>query len=96
MWSQAKSLEEEKKLVEEQRAIVRRKLRRQRAKRIASARFLSRKISKKVRGIVKKFPNIRKDIENYVTEFNVGADYWRTGVLTFDGNRHVKEKVTTE
>ena len=47
MWSQAKSLEEEKKkVVEKQRAIMRCKLRRQRAKRIASARFLSRKIKK--------------------------------------------------
>ena len=48
-----------------------------------------------MRGIIKKFPNIGKDIEKFVTEWNVGADYWRrTGVLTFDGNRNVKEKVT--
>ena len=33
----------------------------------------------------------------FVQERNVGADYWRrTGVLTFDGNRHVREKVTYE
>ena len=45
-----------------------------------------------MRGVVKKFHSIGKDIEKFVT---VGADYWRrTGVLTFDGNRRVKEKVT--
>lgn len=70
---------------------MRRKLRRRRVKRVADARFLLRKVSKKVRGIMKKFPNIGKDIEKFVTEQNVGADYWRrTGVLTFDGNRNVK------
>ena len=49
------------------------------------------------RGIVKKFPNIGKAIEDFVSERNVGADFWRrTGVLTFDRNQNVKEKVTYE
>ena len=44
---------------------------------------------------MKKFPNIGKDIEKFVQERNIGADCWRqTGVLTFDGNRQVREKVT--
>ena len=38
---------------------------------------------------------IGKVIEEYVQSRNVGADAWRrTGVLTFDGNRKVKEKAT--
>ena len=96
--SQAAVMEEEKKtVIKKHREILRRKIRRQRAKRIATANLLSRKVSKKARGIVKKFPNIGKAIEDYVSERNVGADYWRrTGVLTFDGNQNVKEKVTYE
>lgn len=36
-------------------------------------------------------------IEEFVKERSVGADAWRrTGVLTFDGNKQVKEKVTYE
>ena len=51
------------------------------------------KVSKKARGIVRKFPNIGKAIEDLISECNVGADFWRrTGVVTFDGNRKVKEK----
>ena len=43
--------------------------------------------------IVKEFPTIGKEIEDYVRSCNVGADAWqRTGVLTFDGNLHVKSK----
>ena len=60
-------------------------------------RFLSRKVSKAVRGVLLECPNIGKDIETFVSERNVGADAWRrTGVLTFDGNRKIKEKVTYE
>ena len=47
-------------------------------------------------GVLKECPNIRKEIEAFVSERNVGADAWRTGVLTFDGNQKVKEKVTYE
>ena len=98
MWTQAATAAAEKRrIVEKQRIIVKRKLRRQRAKRIANSRFLCRKLSNTARGVVKKYPNIGKVIEAYVSERNVGADYWRrTGVLTFDGNRRIKEKVTYE
>lgn len=34
------------------------------------------------------------EIESYVQSCNVGADAWRTGVLTFDGKCFVKEKAT--
>ena len=94
LWSQAAEVETEKrKLVQKQRTILQRKIHRQRA----TANFLSRRVSKKTRGIVKKFPNIGKAIEDFVSERNVGADFWRrTGVITFDENRNVKEKVTYE
>lgn len=36
-------------------------------------------------------------MEAFVSERSIGADAWRrTGVLTFDGNRRIKEKVTYE
>jgi len=45
--------------------------------------------------IIKQFPTIGKEIEDYVKSCNVGADAWRrTGVLTFDGNVRVKQKDT--
>ena len=45
--------------------------------------------------IVKEFPTIGREIEDFVKSCNVGADAWRrTGVLTFDGNIRVKSKAT--
>ena len=45
--------------------------------------------------IEKECPDIGKTIEDFVRKQGVGADSWRrTGVLTFDGNRHVGKKVT--
>lgn len=44
---------------------------------------------------MKSCPNIGKEIEQFVKDRSVAADAWRcTGVLTFDGNKEVKEKVT--
>lgn len=41
--------------------------------------------------------DIGKVIESFVSEHNVGADAWRhTGVLTFDGNTRLRQKVTYE
>ena len=43
------------------------------------------------------FPDIGERIEQFVQEHKVGADAWRrTGVLTFDGNIKLKDKVTYE
>ena len=82
-------------LLRQKIAYIRRKARRDRAKVIAEQKFLARKRSKKVCGIVDKFPGIGKEIEHFVEERSVGADRWRrTGVLTFDGNKSVSEKVT--
>lgn len=47
--------------------------------------------------ILSEYPDIEKTVEDFVKERGVGADAWRrTGVLTFDGNANVKEKVTYE
>ena len=65
------------------------------AKKIEKERFLKRKKSKRLNTILQRFPNIGKDIENFVESRGIGAEAWRrTGVLTFDGNRKVHEKVT--
>ena len=67
------------------------------AKKIAEQTFLCRRTSHSVllRGIVKEYPNIGKEIEDFVQECNIGADCWcGTGVLTFDGNTNVKLNAT--
>ena len=47
--------------------------------------------------ILRGCPDIRKNIESFVEGRKVSADAWqRTGVLTFDGNTCLKEKVTYE
>ena len=82
-------------MVRKKRAAIRRRAKRKQAKAEAERHFLSRKISKRTNTILKECPDIGKEIESYVQSCNVGADAWRrTGVLTFDGNRHVKEKAT--
>ena len=47
--------------------------------------------------ILSECPNIGKVIEDFVSSNNVGADSWRrTGMLTFDGNTRLPQKVTYE
>ena len=61
---------------------------------LAECNYLTKR-TKSVKRIVTEFPNIGKVIETFVSERNIGADACRrTGVLTFDGNSNVKEKVT--
>lgn len=51
--------------------------------------------SQKVSRIVQTFPNIGKDIEEFVQSKRVGADAWRrTGVCTFCGYQKSGPKVT--
>ena len=86
--------EKAKEIVVKRIKSIRRKKKRDLKRKIAEQRILKRKRSKKVGRILTKYPNIGKDIEQFVSEAGVGADAWRrTGVLTFDGNRKVK-KVT--
>ena len=84
-----------KEVIGQKRRSLARQARRQKVKALANERFLSRKVSKKMKTVVDKFPDIGKTIEQFVESSNVGADAWRrTGVLTFDGNKRLKIKVT--
>ena len=84
-------------IIAKKRAAIKRKGRRLRAKMIAEKRFFSNKKSKRVSKLLQECPDIGNVIEKYVQDRNIGADAWRrTGVLTFDGNVHLKEKVTYE
>ena len=73
---------------------IHRKCARDRAKAISQKMYLKRKRNKRVTGIITEFPQIGKEIEKFVEDKSLGADAWRTGVLTFDGSKEVKEKVT--
>ena len=82
-------------VITKHRKAIRRRARYLRVKKIAEQNFLARRTSSSVRGILKQYPDIGKEIEEFVQQRNIGADHWRrTGVLTFDGNTRVKEKVT--
>ena len=85
-----------RKLVQKKVMQIRRRAKRKRAKELARKRFLSKK--KYVRkSVIDKFPDIGKVIEKFVEDRSVGANAWRrTGVLTFDGNRPIEQKVTYE
>ena len=86
-----------KVLVQKKRMTIKRRAKRLRAKAVAERRFLSRKVSKRTSKILRDCPNIGETIESFVQDHSVGADAWRrTGVLTFDGNANLREKVTYE
>ena len=70
-------------------------MRRIKATKLAERNLLARRKSKHVQSVLTRFPDIGNTIEAYVSEANVGADAWRrTGILTFDGNVKIREKVT--
>ena len=84
-------------LIAAKRKQIRNRGRYLKAKYIAQKKFLSRKTSHHVKQILRDCPNIGDVMEKFVEECNIGADSWRrTGVLTFDGNTRVKQKVTYE
>ena len=86
---------EVKCLVIRKHASIKRRAKRLKSRILAERHFLSWKLKKRTSEIVKQFPNIGEVIEEYVIDHNVGADAWRrTGVLTFDGNTNLKNKVT--
>ena len=66
-----------KEVIAQKRKGLVRHVKRQKAKALADRRFLSRTVSKKVKNIVDKFPDIGKSIEAFVEASNVGADAWR-------------------
>ena len=81
-------------LIDKKRAAIRRSASRLKAKLIDGRCFLSRRKSKRVDQILNQFPDIGEKIEAYVSSCSVGADHWRTGILTFDGNARLSKKVT--
>ena len=89
--------EKMKAVVVKRRAAIKRQKQRYKAKLLVEKRLLSRKVTKTLHGVLLECPGIGKEIEAFVSERNVGADAWRrTGVLTFGGNKRIKEKVTYE
>ena len=82
-----------KELIRKRRAAIKCQARRLKAKRLGEKRFLSRKPSKHINKVLSECPDIGKTIESFVSAANAGADQ-RTGVLTFDGNRRLSNKVT--
>lgn len=86
-----------KAIVEKKYNYIKRKTARLKAKQISEQNFLNRRVSRKLKGILKEFPDIGTTIEDFVKQNNVGADKWRrTGLLTFDGNVRDSKKVTYE
>lgn len=84
-------------LILKRRRAIKRRASRMRAKAIANQKFLARKSPKRVSKVLTECPNIGLEIEKFVSDHNVGADAWRrTGILTFDGNSHLPQKVTYE
>ena len=87
--------ENEKILIKEKRAAIRRKSIKKIKKRIAEKRVMKRRRSKRIGKLISKCPDIGQTIEEYVKPCGAGADAWRkTGEYTFDGNRKVKKKAT--
>ena len=84
-----------KKLIQKERRRIRQKAKQQAAKRVAEECLLRRKTPKRVGRVLRDYPDIGKEIENFVQSKRVGADAWRqTGILTFDGNVKQGQKVT--
>lgn len=83
------------RLVQRKRNIFKRKAKRSFHKLIAEKAILKRKVPPRASKLLKKYPNLGKDIEAFVRDNRVGADAWRrTGVATFDGNLKSGQKVT--
>jgi len=97
VYGQSIDIEQRKVLVQRRLTAMRRRARRSRAKLIEQRNFLGRKRTKKAKSILQQFPDIGNEIEHFVEERSVGADAWRrTGMLTFDGNKAMEQKVTYE
>ena len=84
-------------IISKRQKAIRRRTRRLRAKVLAEQRFLSKKNTVSCSKILTECEGIGKVIEEFVSDHYVGADSWRrTGVLTFDGNKRLPQKVTYE
>ena len=84
-------------LIAKKRTMIRWRVRRRREKAIADQHLLSCNVSKRASRLVERFPDIGETMEKFVQDHKVGADAWRrTGVLRFDGNTKLSDKVTYE
>lgn len=82
-------------LIAKCRTTIIQRAQREKAKAIAETKCLSRKVPTRMSRILQECPDIGKTIEKFIEERQVGAHVWRcTGVLTFDDNTCVKDKVT--
>lgn len=87
--------EKMKEVIDQQRRIFKKRARRRYLKEVATKSLLKRKVPKRASKLLKKYPNLGKDIESFVHENRIGADAWRrTGVATFDGNIKSGRRVT--
>ena len=81
--------------IKKQCAIFQRQRKRKIEKTMSSKCLLRRKAPPRASKSMKKFPDIRKVIEDFAQERRVGADSWRrTGLLTFSGNVKRGARVT--
>ena len=81
-------------LIAKKRKYIKRKAERKFLKEKTSLCLLKKRVPTIVSSIVKRHPTIGKDVEDYVSKKQLGADAWRqTGVITFDGNRKMGPKV---
>lgn len=82
-------------ILNKKRSAVRRKGIPEVKRRIAERRFQKRRRSKRVSQVLQDCPGIGQAIKDFVKACGAGADAWRrTGALTFDGNRKIKQKAT--
>jgi len=87
--------EKMREVVAQQRRNFKKRARRRYLKEVATRSLLKRKIPKWASKLLKKYPKLGKDIEEFVHENRVGADAWRrTGIATFDGNIKSGRRVT--
>ena len=72
-----------KEIVTCRRKLLKEKAKREFVKQLAERSVLKRHVPKKALKLLKRFPELGKDIENFVRDNRIGADAWRrTGVAT--------------
>ena len=82
-------------LVQRKRNILKRTAKHLFHREIAERAILRRRVPPRASKLLKKYPNLGKDIDQFVRDNRVGADAWRrTGVATFDGNLKRGPRVT--
>ena len=82
-------------LVQRKRNILKRTAKRLFHREIAERAILRRRVPPHASKLLKKYPNLGKDIDHFVRDNRVGADTWRrTGVARFDGNLKRGPRVT--